>query len=199
MTPHIVFDVGGVLLEWHPHQGYIDVFDSAAETQAFLDRTDFRARNIRADRGERFADLAQELDDPRDRALFASYVSRFSKMVQNKVPGSWDILNRLQARGACLYAITNWSAETWVEAQKAHPSLATTFRTTIVSGHEGVLKPDPRLFQLLFESAGVAPVDCVFIDDSLINVESAGRLGMDAIHFETADKLAGALLERELL
>ena len=71
---NVVFDIGGVLVDWQPHLGYMDVFETEAEALAFLDRTDFKAKNLRGDKGERFADLAQELDDPDDRELFASYV-----------------------------------------------------------------------------------------------------------------------------
>ncbi|MEJ6404282.1 HAD family hydrolase [Yoonia sp. 2307UL14-13] len=196
---NVVFDIGGVLVDWQPHLGYLDVFATEAEALAFLDRTDFKGKNLRGDQGERFADLAQELDDPADRELFASYVSRFARMVVGEVPGTWDVLEDLRAKGVPLHAITNWSAETWPEGHKAHPRLATVFGVTVVSGHEKVLKPDPRIFALLCERAGVAAADCIFIDDSPTNVDGAKAFGMDAIHFTGADALRVALVDRGVL
>lgn len=196
---NVVFDIGGVLVDWQPHLAWSSHFGSVAETEAFLTRTDFRAKNARADRGETFATLAEEIEDTDDRALFAEYVARYSLTVAGAVPGTWAILDRLKAQGTPVHAITNWSAETWPEGLKVHPRLAEVFDTLVVSGQEHIIKPDPRIYALLADRAGVAPETCMFIDDSPKNVDGAIAAGMDAIHFTDAAALEAALKERHLL
>lgn len=200
MTPSVVvFDIGKVLVDWQPHLAWADEFATEAEAHAFMDRVDFFARNLRGDAGETFADMALELDDPEDQRRFAAYVPNYVKTVQNAVPGTWEILDRLKASAVPVHAITNWSAETWPEGLKVHPRLDTVFGTLVVSGREGIIKPDVRIFDLLCDRAGVQPADCVFIDDSLKNVEGARAAGWDAIHFVGAAALEQALQARGLL
>lgn len=196
---HVVFDIGAVLVEWTPHLAWADVFATETEAQAFLDRTGFFEKNVRADGGATFAALASEIDDPGDAALFADYVARFARTVQKPIQGTWDILDRLRAQGTGLHAITNWSAETWPEGLKVHPRLGAVFQTLVVSGQEHVSKPDPKIFHLLCARAGLAPADCVFIDDSHKNVAGAQSVGMDAIRFTTPPALEAALTQRGIL
>ncbi|MEX0278276.1 MAG: HAD family hydrolase [Ruegeria sp.] len=195
----VVFDIGGVLVDWQPHLAWVEALGSEQAAHAFIDRTDFRARNARGDNGERFADLAQELDDPKDQALFASYVELYPKTVETAIHGTWQVLDRLKAQGTPVHAITNWSAETWPEGLKVHPRLGEVFETLVVSGQEKMAKPDTRIFRLLCERAGIAPEDCVFIDDSPQNVDGARATGMDGIHFTSPQALETALSERGLL
>lgn len=200
MTPSVVvFDIGGVLVDWQPHLAWADEFATQAEAESFMTRIDFFARNLRGDNGERFADLAQELEDPEDLRRLAAYVPNYAKTVEGAVAGTWDILDALKAKGVPIHAITNWSAETWPEGLKSHPRLGEVFGTLVVSGEEGVIKPDPRIFEMLCQRAGVAPADCVFIDDSPTNVDGAKAAGWDAIHFTGAEALRAALEQRGLL
>lgn len=196
---HVVFDIGGVLIEWQPHLAWIEQLGSEAAARAFLERTDFSARNMRADAGERFSDMAQELDAAEDRAIFADYVTHYGRTMPDAIEGSWDILDRLKAQGTPVHAITNWSAETWPEGVKAHPRLGHAFQTLVVSGQEKIMKPDARIFGILCERADVVPQECVFIDDGPRNVEGAKAVGMDAIHFTGPPALEAALAERGLL
>ena len=195
----VVFDIGGVLIDWQPHLAWVEALGSEQAAHDFIDRTDFRARNLRGDNGERFAELAQELDDPQDQQLFAAYVELYTRTVENPIHGTWDVLDRLKDRGIPVHAITNWSAETWPEGLKVHPRLGEVFGTLIVSGQEGVMKPDRRIFEMLCDRASIAPEDCVFIDDGLQNVEGARAAGMDAIHFTSPQALEEALTERGFL
>lgn len=199
MTKAIVFDIGGVLVDWQPHLAWVDDLGSAEAAYDFMERTNFLALNTRGDNGERFADLAKEVADPADGARIAAYVSLYTRTVQNVVPGTWEVLDDLKAKGVPIHAITNWSAETWPEGLKVHPRLGEVFGTTIVSGQEGVLKPDARIFDLLCTRARLSPSECVFIDDSPKNVDGAKAAGWDAIHFTTAQDLADALSQRGVL
>ncbi|MEM7521025.1 MAG: HAD family phosphatase [Pseudomonadota bacterium] len=196
---HVVFDIGGVLVNWHPHLAWMDALGSRDAVEAFMDRTAFKERNARADGGEAFTDLARELDDPEDVALFTQYVSRYSLTVPDPIDGTWALIDRLRANGRPVHAITNWSAETWPEGVKAHPRLAKAFDVLVVSGQEGVMKPDPAIFHLLCERAKVAPSDCIFIDDGMHNVEGARAVGMDGVQFTSPDALETDLAARGLL
>ena len=195
----VVFDIGGVLVDWQPHLAWAEQLGSEEAAHAFIERTGFREKNARGDNGELFADMARELDDPEDQRLFASYVEHYGRTVENPIHGTWDVLDRLRAQGTAVHGITNWSAETWPEGVKAHPRLGEVFGTLVVSGEEGVMKPDARIFHILFQRAGIAPEDCVFIDDGLHNVEGARAVGMDGIHFTTPQALEIALTERGIL
>ncbi len=195
----VVFDIGQVLVRWDPHLAFLPDLGDRARVDDFLARTDFYARNLRADGGERFADLAAELADPADAALLVRYVERYALAVPGAIEGTWALMDGLRAKGHAIHAITNWSAETWPVGVAAHPRLGTSFGVTIVSGAERMLKPEARIFALLCERAGLAPADCVFIDDSEKNIVGARAAGMDAIHFTGADALAVALTERGLI
>ncbi|MBO9400045.1 HAD family phosphatase [Shimia sp. R9_3] len=200
MTPSVVvFDIGGVLVDWQPHLAWAEEFETEADTLAFMARVDFFARNLRGDSGERFADMARELEDPEDQRRLAAYVPNYAKTVVSAFAGTWDILDELKSKDVPVHAITNWSAETWPEGLKIHPRLGEVFGTLVVSGEEGVIKPDPRIFEMLCERASVAPANCVFIDDSPKNVDGAKAAGWDAIHFTGAEALRAALEQRGLL
>ncbi len=194
----IVFDIGNVLVRWDPHQAFLADFGDRATVDQFFARTDFYARNLRADGGERFADLAAELADPSDAALLAAYVETYALTIPDPIEGTWALLDRLRAKGHAVHAITNWSAETWPIGVATHPRLGTAFGVTIVSGQERMLKPEARIFALLCDRAGLAPTDCLFIDDSEKNVLGARAAGMDAVHFTDPAALEAALAERGL-
>jgi len=199
MAAVVVFDVGGVLVEWEPHLAWLDALGSREAVEAFMARIDFPARNQRADAGESFAALAAELDDPEDAHLLAEYVALFPRTLPRAIEGSWALLDRLADRGVPIHAITNWSAEAWPRGLTAYPRLGTAFGVTVVSGQEGVAKPDRRIFDILCARAGVAAGDCVFIDDSPPNIEGARAAGMDGIRFTSPAMLERELAERGLL
>lgn len=195
----IVFDIGNVLVRWDAHQAFLPALKDRAAVDAFLARIDFPARNLRADGGETFADLAAEIPDPDDRALFLSYLTGHAASITEPIEGTWAILDRLRARGLAIHAITNWSAETWPIGLATHPRLAQAFGVTVVSGLEGFIKPDPRIFAALCDRAGVTPAECLFIDDSPKNVAGAQAAGMQAHHFTTPEALEAELTTRGLL
>lgn len=195
----VVFDIGGVLVDWKPHRVWLPELGSHAAVDAFLERIDFYALNLRADAGESFMDLATEIDDPDDARRLTEYVTRYPCTIEDAITGTWAILDRLKDRGVPLHAITNWSAETWPRGLTVQPRLGEVFGTTVISGVEKMLKPDPAIYALLCERAGVAAQDCVFIDDRADNIEAARAFGMDGIHFTDPEALERALIERGLL
>lgn len=194
----VVFDIGGVLVDWQPHLAWSD--DLGADgAKDFMARISFDKINLACDAGARFEEAARLLSDADDGKLLMQYVPRYTKTVPHKVAGTWDILYGLKDKGVPLHAITNWSAETWPEGLKVHPELGTVFGTTVVSGEVGMIKPGVAIYQLLCDRAGVRPEQCVFIDDGMHNCLGARAAGMDAIHFVGAADLKSQLEERGLL
>lgn len=194
---NIVFDIGNVLIRWNARAAFPSLDAPAAD--AFMDRIGFSALNLRGDGGETWADIATAIADGDDRTIFLSYLPNYALAIAEPIEGTWVLLDRLRERGHGIHAITNWSAETWTTGVASHPRLGTAFSTTIVSGQERVLKPDPAIFAAFCNRAGVAPDACVFIDDSPRNVAGARAFGMEAIHFTTPAALEAALTERGLL
>lgn len=194
----VIFDIGGVLVDWQPHLAWVDDLGES-ETQAFLARVGFDKINLACDAGARFADAAQMIDNAEDAALLTQYVARYTRTVPAKIDGTWDILRRLKDKGVPLHAITNWSAETWPEGLKAHPELDQVFGTTIVSGEVGVIKPSVEIYRLLCDRAEVMPENCVFVDDGLHNCLGAKAAGLDAIHFVNPEQLGADLQKRGLI
>ncbi|CRK76099.1 Alpha-D-glucose-1-phosphate phosphatase YihX [Nereida ignava] len=199
MTPDIVvFDIGGVLIDWQPHLAWVDEMD-AVEAQAFMDRIAFDKLNLACDAGATFALAASQIADPADAARLGRYVERYQHTVPAKITGTWDILYALKDARTSVHAISNWSAETWPEGCKAHPELLEVFDTIVVSGEVGVIKPSTEIYALLCHRTDIAPQRCVFIDDGLHNCIGARAAGMDAIHFTGPDALRTELEARSLL
>lgn len=195
---HVVFDIGGVLIDWQPHLAWSDALGVEGAI-AFMDRVGFEKLNLTCDAGATFAQAAAEIADPADAALLNQYVERYARTVPNKLTETWDILYALKNAGVSIHAITNWSAETWVEGCKTHPELLEVFETTVVSGEIGVIKPSIEIYRLLCERANIAAKDCIFTDDGLHNCVGAKAAGMDAIHFTSAAALRAGLEARGVL
>ena len=195
----VIFDVGNVLVAWDPVAAFLPDFADAGAVRAFLERVDFAGWNAAQDRGRRFAEAVAAVPDPADAAILARYPARFHRSIAHPVPGTFALLDALAARGHAIHAITNWSAELWPVGLAVHPRLGTAFGVTVVSGAEGVMKPEAAIFRILCDRAGVAPEDCLFIDDSPTNVEGARAVGMAAHHFTGAGALEADLRARGLL
>jgi HAD superfamily hydrolase (TIGR01509 family) len=198
--PVIVFDLGGVLVDWNPRYLYRKLFDDDATMEWFLDQVCHGAWNLEQDRGRSFADAIEEaaLRHPDQRAMIEAYHARWHEMVAGEIEGSVTILEELSQAGYELHALTNWSAETFPIA-RARFAFLERFETILVSGDERLVKPDPRIFQLMLERIAHPAQACVYIDDSAKNVGAAAALDFDAIHFTSAPQLRTELTLRRLL
>lgn len=196
----VVFDIGNVLIEWDPEHLYRKLIPDAAARADFLARVCTPDWNLEQDRGRRWAEAVAERTAlfPEHAALIAAYSDRWGEMVPGEIPGSVAILEALRAAGVPLYAITNFSTEKFAEAQARFPFL-TRFIDVVVSGDEGLLKPDPAIYRRLLDRNGLAAADCLFIDDSEKNVVGARAVGMQAHHFRDAPTLEAALRAEGLL
>lgn len=197
----VVFDIGNVLIRWEPRAAFRDAFGSDAEIDALLDEVGFYDWNYANDRGRPRAGAVAEIAArwPERAALMDGYFARFGETIRDRIEGSWEIVADLRARGVRLWALTNFSADTWPEALRLHPRLGAVFEGIVVSGHEGMVKPERAIFDLLCARAGVGPEACFFADDSADNVQGARAAGWQAHLFEGPEGLRAELVQRGLL
>ncbi|MGI9491895.1 MAG: HAD family hydrolase [Geminicoccaceae bacterium] len=195
--PVIVFDLGAVLIDWNPRHLYRKLFDDEAEMEAFFRDICTPEWNAEQDRGRSWDDAVALLsaDHPEHKSLIEAYRDRWEEMLAGPIYGTVDILERLKEDGYEVHALTNWSAETFPIARARYGFLE-RFETILVSGEEGMKKPDPAIFHLLLERIGYPAQRCIFIDDSAKNIEAASDLGFDSILFEGPDLLQDALSAR---
>lgn len=199
--PAIVFDFGGVLIGWDPFLLYGPYFNQdRAAMQRFLDEIGFAEWNARQDAGRPFDEAVAELSEqfPQHAPLIRAYHERFEETIAGPIQGSVEILHALKQQGRTLYGLSNWAAETFRRVQPDFPFL-NLLETVVLSGEVGLVKPDPRIFQLLLERTGRQAGDCLLIDDAPANVAAAAALGFQTIRFESPQQLRQELVQRGLL
>jgi 2-haloacid dehalogenase len=196
----VVFDLGGVVVDWNPRHLYRKLIDDPAEVEHFLDEVDFTAWNLEQDRGRPFTEGVRLLSArfPHRAELIAAYHERWEESVPGVIQGTLELMEELRAAGLPLHALTNWAAETYELAERRF-AFDRWFEQIVVSGREGVCKPEPAIFQLLLQRIGVAAPACLFIDDSPANVAGAAALGFQVHRFTGPQALRDELRERGLL
>jgi 2-haloacid dehalogenase len=189
----VVFDLGGVLIDWNPRHLYRKILADEGFMEWFLTEVCSPAWNAEQDAGRTWAEAVVEAKarHPAHGELIEAYAARWPEMINGDIPGSVTVLEALAARGVPLYALTNWSHETFHHA-RARFAWLEHFRDILVSGDVGIKKPDLRIFRLMLERIGVEPAAVVFIDDVVDNVKGARALGMRAVHFTSPTALRAA-------
>ncbi len=197
----VVFDMGGVLLDWNPRHLYRTVFADEDAMERFIEELDLVAWNVaNHDSGavpldESVAELARR--HPRYAEELAHWGNRYVEMVSGPVEGSLEILAELHGR-VPLYLLSNVPREPIAQLQLDWPFFA-WFDGMVISAHEGLIKPDPRLFRVLLDRYDLVPEATVFIDDVQANVDAAAALGIRAIRFDSAPELRRDLVRLGLL
>jgi 2-haloacid dehalogenase len=186
----VVFDVGNVLIHWDPRRLYSQLFDSPEKVDWFLKNVCHSRWNLDLDRGLAIDDAIAEriAAFPDHAAAIRAYDERWDEMVSGAIEESVELMKRLRAAGVPLYAITNFSRAKFDRTAKRFPVLQ-EFDGIVVSADEGLVKPDPKIFELFLKRFSLAPEGCLFIDDSAANVQSARKLGMAAHLFVDAASL----------
>jgi 2-haloacid dehalogenase len=190
----VVFDIGGVLVDWNPRHLYRKVFDDDEAMEWFLDRICTSEWHDAHDRGASTADSCARLADahPDHASEIWAWASRSEEMIAGGFEDTIEILRELTGAGIACYALSNMEADTFPRRFKRFPFFG-LFDGIVISGLEGVAKPDPEIFELLLDRFGLAPGATVFIDDNIGNLRPASDLGMATVHYESPDGLRRSL------
>ena len=191
----VVFDLGGVLIDWNPRYLYRSMFDGdEAAMERFLAEIATQDWNAEQDAGRSWRDAVELLarEHPEHRDLIAAYDERWVEMLGGPIEGTVAVLDELRQAEIRLAALSNWSAEKFPIARSRYAFLG-WFETIVVSGEVGLAKPDPRIFRHLLDVTGFTAASTVFIDDAPANVAVAADLGMIGIQFRDPASLRGDL------
>ena len=192
---NLIFDFGGVLIDWNPHYLYDSYFGDRAKTDWFLANICTMKWNEQVDAGKPMAEATAELvaKFPEWKKEIEMYFGRWIEMIGEAIPGMYELLLELKARGHRLFGLSNWSAETFVQIKEDFPALK-LLEGMVVSGYVKCLKPSPEIYQLLLDRYSLKASDCIFIDDNAANVTGAEAVGIRGILFTGASDLRKQLL-----
>lgn len=190
----VVFDFGGVLVDWNPHYLYDPYFGSREKADWFLTHICNSAWNVQMDGGKPFEEgIAERVGEyPEWEKEILMYRSEWLKMMGGQISGMQEVVEDLKANGYRLYGLTNWAADTFALVRHTYP-VFDLLDGIVVSGEEKVAKPDPRIFRILLERYHITPSDAVFIDDNKLNTDAARALGLQTILFQSAEQLRESL------
>lgn len=196
----IIFDLGGVLIDWNPRYLYKKIFSTETEMEWFLGNVCTPQWNTQQDAGRPFNEGIKLLEEKFPEYAFAInfYWTRWEEMLGGAIEGTVDILRELKGRHRHLYALSNWSDETFPIAQKNYEFLK-WFDGIVISGEEKLVKPDPRIFTRLLERYRLRAPGCIFIDDNQANISKAADLGFETILFTSPEDLRRTLMSRSVL
>ena len=198
---NIIFDLGGVLIDWNPKYVFRTVFDTEKEVDDFLANICTMEWNVQQDAGRSLEEATRILTEkhPKWKKEIAQYYGRWEEMLGGPIDANVKVLRELIAsKKYRVLALTNWSAETFPIAQSRYDFLG-WFEGIVVSGEEGCIKPDPKIYKILFERYDLDPSECLFIDDNLDNVAGSKACGMEAILCRPGDDLREGLRNNYLV
>jgi 2-haloacid dehalogenase len=186
----VAFDLGGVLIDWNPRHLYRKLFSDPAEMEYFLTHVCspewHREHDLGADTTASCKRLAAQY--PGYHELIMAWSERGEEMVAGQLDEVVDVLDDVKAAGIGCYSLSNMEPHTFTIRSARFPFMA-WFDGHVISGIEGVAKPDPRMFQILLGRYRLAPQATVFVDDSPGNVEAARALGINAVHYADPEQL----------
>ena len=197
----VLFDLGKVLLDYNPRY-YYERFFAGDELALYRFLAEVVPGDwvLEMDRGtpmdEAIATRQQRF--PEHAPLIARWKEGWPHMVRAEILGTVAVLDELRQRGRRLYALTNFSHETWPVARARFEFLG-WFEDVVVSGEVGLVKPDPRIYRLAIDRCRLEPARTVFVDDLLANVEAASAEGLHGLHFSTPERLRADLAALGLL
>lgn len=191
----IIFDLGGVLIDWNPEYVFTNVIPDDARRQYFFEHVCPYSWNVEQDAGRTFEDATNErvLEFPDWETEIRAYYGRWEEMLGGAIQPTVDLFKALKDKDLYqIVALTNWSHESFPVAQERYDFL-NWFDGIVVSGVEKTRKPYLDIYQILLDRYAVEPTTAVFIDDSFPNIEAARSLGIHGIHFQSAEQLQEAL------
>lgn len=201
MTKAIIFDLGAVLIDWNPHHLYKKLFSDEQQMKDFLANIANMEWNEEQDMGRSLHHGTELLvaKHPEHEANIRAYYGRWDEMLGGVIEGTAQIFEQLKASGKYkIYALSNWSTETFEIAQRQYDVLK-RFDGILISGEEKIRKPFHEFYQLMLDRYDLQAGECLFIDDNHRNVLAAEAMGIPSIHFVGADELGVELRERGIL
>jgi 2-haloacid dehalogenase len=197
----IVFDFGGVLLDWNPRNVYHRFFPGdPASMEQFLAEVNFMEWNALQDKGRSFAEGVAILSAqyPHHSHLIRAFHENWKESVTGEIPGTVEILTRLKEKGYPLYGLSNWSRETF-PLMRSQYAFFELLDDMVISGYVNLIKPNPAIFHLLLQKIGKPANECLLIDDSDKNISVANQLGFATIHFSSPVQLEAELAHLGIL
>ena len=196
----VVFDVGRVIVQWDMRLLFEKLIDDPQELDWFLGNVVTEEWHMQHDAGRPIAEMIAERVElyPAYAAQIEAYGTRFLETIPDRVPGTVDLIERLDARGWPLFAITNFGTDFWAQYRPTEPVFE-LFGDIVVSGHEKTIKPGREIFDLAQRRFGLPAANMFFIDDNAANIAAAREFGWQVHHFTGAAQLESDLAARGLL
>jgi 2-haloacid dehalogenase len=194
MIKNVLFDLGAVLIDWNPRYLYRKVFQTEEAIDYFLENICTFHWNEQQDGGRTIAEATKfKINEfPHYTKEIKMYYDRWEEMLGGAIEPSVSLLNECLADSRFgVFALTNWSAETWPTACK-HFDFLNKFDGVLVSGQENLKKPDPAIFNLTAQRFKLDPETTLFIDDNPLNIKTAKELGFQVVHFTSIKEISTA-------
>lgn len=190
MIKNIIFDFGGVLLDWNPHYLYDPYFGDVEKAEWFLANICTYPWNAQHDAGKPVAEGTVELiaQYPEWEKEIRMYYDEFEKMLSGQIAGMEDYIKELKGREFRILGLSNWSFETFAMVRPKYPILD-LIEERVISGEEKVLKPNAEIYQIVLQRFGIKPEESVFIDDNENNIKGGENIGIQGIIFKDAKQL----------
>jgi 2-haloacid dehalogenase len=196
----IIFDLGNVLVKWDLHPIFDRFFPNPEAVDAFLAEVSFLEWNALQDQGRPFREGITVISEqfPHYAHIFQYFSDHWEETIHETVEENVALASRLKRGGFPLYILSNFAAETFVITRARH-SFLNMFDDIIISSEVGLIKPDPAIFQYTLDRIHRSAQDCIFIDDSLPNIEAALQLGFTALHFQSPGQLERQLINLQVI
>ena len=197
---NIVFDFGGVLVDWNPRYLFRDIFKDDEKMEYFLGNICTDSWNVQQDAGRTLAEGTKLLqaEFPEHSAMIQQFYDGWKVMLKDEIPENSRLLSQFDREKFRLFGLTNWSGETFPIALERFPFFS-EFEGIVVSGDEKMIKPNKEIYLLLLDRYDLKPEDSIFIDDNYNNIVAANKLGFHTIHYTEGVNLENRLLELGLL
>lgn len=194
MIKNIIFDYGGVLLDWNPHYLYDPYFGDKEKAEWFLTNICTYEWNAQHDGGHRVAEGTAELvaEHPEWKKEIEMYYGEFMQMMGGQIEGMEDCVKQLKDKGYHIFGLSNWSEETFALVRHVYPVLD-LMEGMVISGIEKVMKPNHRIFEIALERFGIMADETVFVDDNPNNVKAACEVGIHGVLFSSRTQIENEL------
>jgi 2-haloacid dehalogenase len=192
----VIFDFGGVLIDWNPYYLLRKVMVNDTEIEGFLQEISFKAWNYECDKG---LSISGSIDDmcrkfPHRTELLRTYNERWLETLGRVFEKNVELLKTLKDRGVPVYGLSNWSADKFAIVEQRY-DFFNWFVDKAISGREKTAKPDPQLARILLERNHLKPSDCVYIDDSEDNIRMGRQLGLNCVLYRSSAQLREELIK----